>query len=98
MVSRLTGRQTAVQPRNDGGPVGGGCVQSFRSVPNGMLRWLQGRLGYSYQGVVGPGKPAPLCLWAQGQQVFLRGTKHPDFSLNSPGFPVLGHPDFPVPS
>lgn len=80
----------AVQPRDDGGPVGGGCIQSFRSVLSGMLRWLQGRPGYSCQGVVGPGKLAPLCLWAQGQQVFLRGTKHPYFSLNSPGFPVLG--------
>ena len=33
---------------------------------------------------------APLGLWAQGQQVFLQGAKHLDFSLDSPAFLVLG--------
>lgn len=65
--------------------MGGGSVQSLRSVLSGTLRWPQGRPGYS--GCVvqrGAG------LWAQGQQVFFQGAKHPDFSLDSPGFPVLG--------
>ena len=44
-----TGRhtQTAVQSRDGGGRVGGGSVQSLRSVPSGALRWPQGRPGYS---------------------------------------------------
>ena len=40
------------------------------------VQWLRGGAG----------------IWAvgPGQQVFLQGAKHPDFSLDSPGFPVLG--------
>ena len=53
------------------------------------MRWLQGRPGYSGCVVV-PENLAPLGLWAQGQQVFLQGAKHLDFSLDSPAFLVLG--------
>ena len=58
-------------------------------MPSSTLRWLQGRPGYSGCVVV-PENLAPLGLWAQGQQVFLQGAKHLDFSLDSPAFLVLG--------
>ena len=47
MVPHLTqgNIQMAIQAREDRGCVGGGSVQSLRSVPSSMLRWLQGRLG-----------------------------------------------------
>ena len=50
------------------------------------VKWLCGEARERW----GQATQAALGLWAQGQQVFLQGTKHPDFSLNSPGFPVLG--------
>lgn len=62
----------AVQPRDDGGPVGGECVQSFRSVLSSMLRWLQGRPGYSCQEVVGPGKRSLVSVGPGSAGVFAR--------------------------
>ena len=73
--------QMALQPSSDGGLMGGGSVQSFRSVPSSMLDGSKaGRVTVAVcfsWGVTGLGNPVPLGLRAQGQQVFLRGTKYP---------------------